>query len=213
IRVGTTSHHEAEWLQTSREVILDELNIKQLEVIEDPTQVASPEVVPNMLALGPRLGAQAKEVAAALRDLDPDTARALAFGETVQVAGVELCSDDVQVRMQPTEEGSLVAAQGHLVVALDPHIDDDLRAEGMARDLVNRIQRMRKELDLPVEARINVGFQDAAPEIVAAVEANLDIVEGETLSKISTDGIATPEITKEHSIDGLTVTVEISRVA
>ena len=72
---------------------------------------------------------------------------------------------------------------------------------------------MRKELDLPVEARINVGFQDAAPEIVAAVEANLDIVEGETLSKISTDGIATPEITKEHSIDGLTVTVEISRVA
>ena len=175
--------------------------------------MASPEVVPNMRALGPRLGAQAKEVAAALRDLDPVTARALAFGETVQVAGVELCSEDVQVRMKPTEEGSLVAAQGHLVVALDPHIDDALRAEGIARDLVNRIQRMRKDLDLPVEARIKVGFQAAAAEIVAAVEANRDLVEGETLSEISTDGIATPEITREHSIDGLTLIVEMRRNA
>ena len=211
IRVGTTSHRQAEWLQASSEVILDELNIKKLEVIEDPTQVARPEVVPNMRALGPRLGAQAKEVATALRDLDVETARALALGESVQVAGVELCANDVQVRMHPTEEGSLVAAKGHLVVALDPHIDDELRSEGIARDLVNRIQRMRKELDLPVEARIEVGLQDAAPEILAAIGANRDIVEGETLSKISETGIATAEITREHVIDGLAVTVEIAR--
>ncbi len=213
IRVGTTSHREAEWLQASSEVILDELNIKGLEVIEDPTQVARPEVVPNMRALGPRLGAEAKKVAAALRDLDAATARSLAFGESVLVAGVELGADDVQVRMHPTEEGSLVAAQGHLVVALDPQVDDELRAEGIARDLVNRIQRMRKELDLPVEARIEVGLQDAAAEILAAVEANRGIVEGETLSKICEGGLATPEITKEHEIDGLAVTVEIHRVA
>ena len=212
IRVGTTSHREAAWLQASSEVILDELNIKGLEVIEDPTQVARPEVVPNMRALGPRLGAGASKVADALRDLDADTARSLAFGESVQVAGVELSADDVQVRMHPTEEGSLVAAQGHLVVALDPHIDDKLRAEGIARDLVNRIQRMRKELDLPVEARIEVGIQNAATEILAAIEANRTIVEGETLSKISAAPVATAEITREHDIDGLPVTVEIGRI-
>ena len=70
---------------------------------------------------------------------------------------------------------------------------------------------MRKELDLPVEARIEVGLQDAAPEILAAIGANRDIVEGETLSKISETGIATAEITREHVIDGLAVTVEIAR--
>ncbi len=117
IRVGTTSHHEAEWLQASRDVILEELNIKQLEVIEDPTRVASPTIKPDMSKLGPRLGAEARHVAKGLAQLDADSARRLAFGESIEVAGVELTSDDVFVRMEPAEEGALVAAQGNLVVA------------------------------------------------------------------------------------------------
>jgi isoleucyl-tRNA synthetase len=210
IRVGTTSHAEAEWLQTSRDVILDELNIKELEVIEDPTQVATASIKPNMSRLGPRLGAEARHVAAGLAQLDADRARRLAFGETIEVAGVELTPEDVYVHMEPAVEGALVAAQGSLVVALDPHVDVGLKLEGIARDVVNRIQRMRKEMDLPVEARIDVGISDAHADIVEAIMKNRDIVEGETLSTISATGLDLSEMRKDHDIDGKTVTVEIS---
>ncbi len=210
IRVGTTSHHEAEWLQASRDVILEELNIKQLEVIEDPTRVASPTIKPDMSKLGPRLGAEARHVAKGLAQLDADSARRLAFGESIEVAGVELTSDDVFVRMEPAEEGALVAAQGNLVVALDPNIDAGLKLEGIARDLVNRIQRMRKEMDLPVEARIEIGVADADAEIVEAIEKNRDVVEGETLSNVSTMSLDLSELRKQHDIDGRNVTLEIN---
>ncbi len=210
IRVGTTSHAEAAWLQTSRDVILEELNIKELEVIEDPTQVATASIKPNMSKLGPRLGAEARHVAAGLAQLDDATARRLAFGDTVEVAGVELTPDDVYVNMEPAEEGALVAAQGSLVVALDPTIDGGLKLEGIARDVVNRIQRMRKEMDLPVEARIDVGIDEADAEIVEAIEKNRDIVEGETLSNVSTMSLDLSKLRKKHDIDGKSVTVEIN---
>ncbi len=209
IRVGTISHAEAEWLQASREVILEELNIKELEVIEDPTQVASPSIKPNMSKLGPRLGAEARHVAAGLAQLDPETARKLAFGESVEVAGVELGPDDVYVHMEPAEEGALVAAKGNLVVALDPHVDGGLKLEGIARDVVNRIQRMRKEMDLPVEARIEIGIPESDEEILAAIEQNREIVEGETLSTVSTMSLDVSELSKKHDIDGKPLTVEI----
>ncbi|NKB87689.1 MAG: isoleucine--tRNA ligase [Acidobacteria bacterium] len=210
IRVGTTSHQEAEWLLTSRDVILEELNIKDLEVIEDPTQVATASIKPNMSKLGPRLGAEARHVAAGLAKLDADSARKLAFGENVEVAGIELTADDVYVNMEPADEGALVAAQGNLVVALDPHLNDDLKDEGIARDVVNRIQRMRKEMDYPVEARIDVALTDADAGIVEAVEKNREIVEGETLSNVSTATLDVSELRKEDDIDGKTVTVEIN---
>ncbi len=211
IRVGTTSHHEVEWLEASRDVILEELNIKRLEVIEDPTAVAHPVIRPNMRRLGPRLGARAKEIMAALAAIEPDAARRLAFGEAVEVAGEVLQADDVFVRMEPASEGDLVQAVGNLVVSLDPQIDAGLRLEGMARDFVNRVQKMRKEMDLPVEARIEVGVSEAAQEIIEAIEANREIVEGETLSRVSTISLDLSELRKTHSIEGKDVTVEIRR--
>ncbi len=211
LRVGTTSHHEVQWLQASRDVILDELNIKQLEVIEDPTQVAHPVIKANMRRLGPRLGARAKEIIDALQQIDVETARALAFGERVEVAGEALGPDDVFVHMEPKEEGSLVQAAGNLVVSIDPHIDADLKLEGLARDLVNRIQRMRKEMDLPVETRIKVGIPDADAQLLEAIEKNQQMVENETLSTVSTTSLDGPELRKVQSIEGKDITLEIRR--
>jgi isoleucyl-tRNA synthetase len=211
IRVGTTSHHEAKWLLDSRDVILDELNIKELEVIEDPTRVAHAVIKPNMRNLGPRLGKGAGRIAGALAKLDAATARRLAFGETVEIEGELLGPDDIFVRMEPAAEGDLVSAEGNLVVALDPHIDTGLRLEGIARDFVNRIQRMRKEMDLPVEARIDVGVDDADAEIVEALEKNRELVENETLSSVSTMSLDLSELRKKHDIDGREFTVEIQR--
>lgn len=211
IRVGTTSHREAEWLLASRDVILEELNIKELEVIEDPTAVATPVIRPNMRVLGPRLQQGAKRVAAELARLDPDSARTLAYGHGIELDGIEIGPDDVFVRMEPAEEGSLVAAQGNLVVAIDPALDDPLRLEGIARDLVNRVQRMRKELDLPVETRIELAVTDAHEDLLRAVAAHRELVEEETLSTATLEPLDRPEVRREHEIEGMQLTIGLRR--
>ena len=211
IRVGTTSHQEAQWLQSGREVILEELNIKRLEVLEDPTAVARPVIRPNMRRLGPRLGARTREIAGALQSIGAEDARRLAFGEAVQVAGETLTAEDVFVHMEPAVQGALVATAGSLVVSIDPQIDAELRLEGMARDLVNRIQRMRKELELPVQARIDVAIVDADGDILEALERHRALLEQETLSRITTAPLESAELRREHEIEGASLKIELRR--
>ena len=71
MRVGSTSEEERAWVEASRQLILDELNIKDLEVIDDPTQLASVNIKPNLPKLGPKLGKQMKVLMGGLRNLDP----------------------------------------------------------------------------------------------------------------------------------------------
>ena len=216
IRVGTTSDAERGWLDAGRDVILEELNIKRLEVIDDPTKVAAASIRPNLPRLGPKLGAKLRLLQAALADLDSESRRALTLGETVTLPlgdeSIELGPEDVLVRMEPAEEGTLVAAQGSLVVSIDPTLNEELRLEGYARDLVNRIQRMRKDLDLPVEARIQIALETASGELTGAAESNRALIEAETLGVLRVGSAdADGELVKEHEIDGMTLTISIGR--
>ena len=105
MRVGSTSEEERAWVEASRQLILDELNIKDLEVIDDPTQLASVNIKPNLPKLGPKLGKQMKVLMGGLRNLDPEVARTLAFGGSATVAGFELGPEDVLVQMEAKDEG------------------------------------------------------------------------------------------------------------
>ncbi len=217
VKVGTTSRKEREWLRAGEDVILEELNIKKLEILDDPTKLATPTLKPNMPRLGPRLGKQVKSLAATLttlQDIDAEKVRQLAFGESTEVDGVLLDPEDVHVEMQPSEEGELVATSGKLVVTIDTHITDELRYEGVARDLVNRIQKMRKEADMKVDDRINVSIVAESGDIGAAVEQNHDLIAGETLvrDKIELGApIANVEMEKTDKIEGEDVTIQIGR--
>ena len=209
IRVGTTNQKEQDWLQAASHIILDELNVKELLVVDDPTQLASVQIKPNLPKLGPRLGKRMKDLMSELRNLDPEVARTLAFGGTAEVAGIELGPDDVLVEMVPADSGFLVAARGNLVVSIDPTINEELRLEGLAREIVNRIQKMRKELDLPVEARIQALITTPNTGLQEAISANQSYIEAETLSSLvdTLDGNAS--LSLEHDIEGETVTVAL----
>jgi len=217
VKVGTTSRKEREWVRAGEDVILEELNIKKLEILDDPTKLATPTLKPNMPRLGPRLGKQVKSLAATLttlQDIDAEKVRQLAFGESTEVDGVLLDPEDVHVEMQPSEEGELVATSGKLVVTIDTHITDELRYEGVARDLVNRIQKMRKEADMKVDDRIDVSIVAESGDIGAAVEQNHDLIAGETLvrDKIELGApIANVEMEKTGKIEGEDVTIQIGR--
>ena len=100
IKVGTTNADEREWLQAGEGVILEELNIKSLEILDDPTKLATPTVKPNMSRLGPRLGKEVKMLAttlATLQEIDVEKVKRLAFGESAEVDGHLLDPQDLSL--------------------------------------------------------------------------------------------------------------------
>ena len=217
IRVGTTNEKEREWLKVGERVILEELNIKSLEILDDPTRLATPTIKPNMSRLGPRLGKQVKSLAATLttlQEVDAEKVRQLAFGHSTEVDGIQLDPEDVHVEMQPSSERELVAASGNLVVSIDSEITDALRLEGLARDVVNRIQKMRKDAGMKVDDRIELGIHTESSDLIAAVEQNHDLIKTETLvlEKIAVGkSIANVELERTDSIEGEEVTIKIGR--
>lgn len=211
IRIGVPSAQEAAWLRASEDIILDELNIKRLEVVDDPTRLAKVVVKPNLPKLGPKLGKQLKDLMNGLRNLSDESAKVLAFGGTATVAGIELGPDDVFVELQPADSGFLVAARGRLVVLIDPTIDEPLRLEGLARELVNRVQRMRKDLDLPVDARISLSVATSNQGFQTAILANATYIEQETLCRLQFGDIPQAELVKDQDIEGEALVVSIKR--
>ena len=142
------------------DVVADELNVKRVAFAESAEELGGWRAKPNFKALGPTLGPRVKEVATALADDDGTLAGALARGERVTVSlpsgDVDLGSDDVDLA-QDVREGWGVASDGGLTVALDLDLDEDLRREGVARELVRVIQDARKDAGLDVSDRIQLG--------------------------------------------------------
>ncbi len=148
----------AERLERIRDLVLSEVNIKELEMVRDDT-VFTKRIKPDFKALGQRMGKRMKAVAQAIGSFDQ---AAIARLEREGEATLELPDGAVTIRREDVEistddmPGYLVASEGALTVALDMTLDEALLAEGLAREFVNRIQRIRKDLDLEVTDRIKV---------------------------------------------------------
>jgi isoleucyl-tRNA synthetase len=168
-----------------REIILDEVNVKEIRWAERRGDFVTHEVRPNFRVLGKRLGGKMKAVQAALGAADGDAlAEALERDGrvVVEAAGesIELGHDELEVRLIE-KEGLATAGDRDLLVVLDTHLTPELVAEGRAREVVNRIQTARKELGLDYADRIRVRYR-AAPELEAAIAAFRDWIAGETLA-------------------------------
>jgi isoleucyl-tRNA synthetase len=166
------------------DVISDELNVHRVVFAGSDESFGRWHAKPDFRRLGPALGARVKEVASALAADDGSVAGALARGETVTVAtsagGVELSPGDVDLT-QDVREGWGVASEGGVTVALDLHVTEDLRREGLARELIRSIQDARKAAGLAVSDRIQLGVE-AGSTLSAALAAHRDAVARETLA-------------------------------
>jgi isoleucyl-tRNA synthetase len=164
-----------------RAEIADELNVHALEDVETLGDLVTWTVVPNFRALGPRLGPKVNDVKAALAAADGSALqRALEADGQVEVAGVVLGPDDVQVRAESSGDFAL-AQDGPWAVALDLELDEDLRVEGMARELVRVLNDLRKERGFAIADRIRVSLV-AGGRVAAAVSAHGDLIAGEVLA-------------------------------
>lgn len=166
------------------DVVRDELNVKEVGFLTSVDGIATLSAKPNYRALGQRFGKQTNEAANAIRGLSVEDLVSLQAGETVTISvdGADHPLEDGDVEIIQEAAGNLVVkGEGAFTVALDPELDDALRQEGVARELVNRIQRLRKESGLEISDRIElaVGGTDV---VRRAAQAHADFIGGETLA-------------------------------
>jgi isoleucyl-tRNA synthetase len=185
--------------EVQREVA-DELNVKRLEQVESLAGLISWSVVPNFRTLGPRLGPRVNEVKTALAAADGSAIRqSLERDGWVTVAGERLGPGDVEIRATQHEDFAL-AQEGTWAVALDLDLDEGLRQEGVARELVRALNDLRKQLGLVLSDRVTVRIDAAAASrLAAAVDAHRDWIAGEVLAVDLTSG----------SLEGDGVTVDL----
>jgi isoleucyl-tRNA synthetase len=161
--------------------IATELNVKALDDVDTLSGLITWTVVPNFRALGPRIGPKVNDVKRALAEADgSELQRALETDGFVEVAGERLTADDVELRATRHQDFAL-AEEGGWAVALDLALDDDLRAEGLARELVRGLNDLRKEVGLAIADRVSLTL-GADDEAWGAVERHRDYVMGEVLA-------------------------------
>ena len=177
-------------LQAVKNLILTEVNVKEMEFVEDTTGILTKKIKPNFKTLGKVYGARMKEIAAAFGALDQTTITAIQNAETAGEAytwnlpggEVVLNPGDYQISSEDMP-GWLVASEGSLTIALDVEITDDLRREGIARELVNRIQNLRKTTGFEVTDRIDTTIFADDDEITAALASFGEWIGAQTLSR------------------------------
>jgi isoleucyl-tRNA synthetase len=181
--VATGSEREA--IERMSAVVREELNVKELRFVSEADELGEVELKPDYRALGPRFGKHMPLVAAAIAGFDAaHAASTLRSGGKVAISvdgkDHELGAEDLQVSMKPLE-GYQLEREGSHAVALELEIDDELRIEGWAREIVRAVQLARQEAGLEVTDRIVLTL-DGDADLVAAARAHHDYVVGETLA-------------------------------
>jgi isoleucyl-tRNA synthetase len=193
---------EREGIERLADIVRDQLNVKELRFVQAADELGSYDVKPNYRTLGPRFGKSMPQVAAAVAALDPaHVGEALREGRMIGVSvdgrDHELGADDLLLAMAPLE-GYQLEREGSHAVALELALDDALRREGLAREVVHAVQNARKAAGLAVEDRIRLvlGGDD---ELVGAARAHEDYLVREVLAvAVAYDG----------ALDGEAATIE-----
>lgn len=204
IMVPVLNPHFKEQFEAVADIILAEVNVKEVEFLTDTAGVISKKIKPNFKALGPKYGKMMKQIAGAVNQLDQAAISAFeSAGEYEIVAGdqkIVITLDDVEIQTEDIP-GWTVATEGQMTIALDINVTEELKQEGIAREFINKIQNLRKDSNFEVTDRIKLtiakhdGFN-------AAVETHREYICAQTLadSLVLQDAVNS-ELTKEVEID------------
>jgi isoleucyl-tRNA synthetase len=190
VTVLTRSSEVEQAVRSHIELIRDEINVRHVAVRHDESSLVDLSVRPDYRTLGPRLGALVREVAAELSGISGADVERLQHGERLSIAGTEVGIDDVVVQRVP-RPGTVVASEGELSVALDLELDEDLVSEGLAREVVSRVQQLRRDAGLEVTTRIRLTWTTPDPALRSAIETHRDFIAAEVLAVETTENGAT----------------------
>ncbi len=202
---------EREAIEARADLVTAELNVKELDFVSDEGELVRYSAKPNYRTLGPRFGKRMPQVAAAVAALDAaHVAAVMADGGEVgiNVEGDEhtLGPDEITLALQPLDGYEVEAEAGH-AVALQLELDDELRQEGLAREIVHAVQIARKEAGLEITDRITLGL-GGDEELLAAARAHESYLAGEVLATSVAYDAAEGAAAK---IDDRDLTIAVSR--
>lgn len=203
-----TKHH----VEAVADLIKSEVNVKEVAFLDDTSGILVKKVKPNFRALGQKFGPKMKLISGAINHWGQEDIATIeknghydlaVDGETIQLSleDVEISSEDIP--------GWAVASEGKTTVALDMTISDELRQEGIARDLVNRVQNLRKDLGLDVQDKIDIKVEQNEALINSAVATNRDYICEETQA-LSLNLVESIENAQTIEIDDWTLNLYIS---
>jgi isoleucyl-tRNA synthetase len=210
--VVVASDAERAAIERLAEVVASELNVKELDFVHSEAELVSYRVRPNYRSLGPRFGKNMPQAAAAIEALDASgVADQLESGAQVGIAidGKEhtLSADDINLVMEPLEGYQVEAEAGH-AVALELELDDELRREGLAREVVRAVQEARKQAGLEVSDRISLELA-GDDELLAAAREHEDYIAGETLA--NSVGYGADGAGESATIEGRELRIAVSK--
>ncbi len=202
-------------IEALSDLVTAELNVHELDFVSEEGELVKYTVKPNYRALGPRFGKRMPQVAAAVEALDPArVARTLAAGGEVGISidGTDhtLDTDDLIMALAPLEGYEVEAEAGH-AVALQLEIDEELRREGLAREIVRAVQNARKEAGLEITDRIALGL-DGEAELLDVAREHQSYLAGETLAQSVALGDGTGDAGSVANIDGHELRISVSPV-
>ena len=184
IMIPVNSPAQKDEILAISDLVKHEVNVKEVELLEDASDILVKQIKPNFKVLGPRFGKDMKLIANSIQKLQENDIKQIEEKGVLDIEingkSIRLHLDDVEITSQDIE-GWLVANQGAMTVALDVTISEPLRSEGIARELVNRIQNLRKDSGFEVTDRIEV-FLQADKNIENAIKLNLEYIKLETLT-------------------------------
>ncbi len=198
-----------------KELIQGEVNIKEIELLSQTAGLITKRIKPNFKTLGPRYGKYMKQIAALVATFGQDEISAIESGDTtsLDIAGEQLTVSAIDFDITSEDmPGWLVASEGKLTVALDITITEELKAEGVARELVNRIQNIRKDSAFEVTDKVEVEIE-SIEQVSSALESYSDYIAAQTLA-LSVKGKTSPagEVLVESDIDEVPIKIAVTRV-
>ena len=212
-----------EQLEKVKVLLLGEVNVKEAEFISDTAGLITKKIRPNFKTLGKKYGAKMKAIASAFGQLSQEDIAAIQAAENedkeymlhLSDGDVAICKGDYEISSEDMP-GWLVATDGPLTLALDITVTDDLKREGTARELINRIQNLRKDSDFDVTDKIEVKIfadGDDRSEIEDSLGSFKDYVASQTLAKgISVASLADAGDAREVEWNDSAIRISVSRL-
>lgn len=201
-----------EYVEAVEDLIISEVNVKTVEYLDDTSGVLVKKVKPNFRSLGKKFGPKMKLITGQINQWGQEEIAAIekngTFDLNLESESIQLVLEDVEISSEDIP-GWSVASEGKVTVALDITLDDALRQEGLARDVVNRVQNLRKDMGLEVQDKINIRIVESDAFVDAGLKNNSDYICQETQA-LNLELVKTVNDGHSVEIDEWTLEIEIS---
>ena len=219
VSVAVRTAQDAEAVERHRDTIAEELNVKSVTLADAAADSRRYTIKPNLRVLGPKLGPKLPSLRSALGNLSPELASHIAqaaeAGQPIEIEGIELQPGDLLIEVDTDSAADSASAEDErCAVQLSTELTDDLVAEGKAREVINRIQALRRDSGLDPDDRISLQMASDDDHLASAVSEFESLIAAETLAtSISVDGadLAFAGHRTEADIDGAAITLALDR--